>query len=601
MSVKTKKIRIILIKNKDNIYFSKNIRHTKRLKMNELTAYNTTPERNEEKDTSSAEDDDEKYDFKHEGKHGKTLSHSSDSEQPVPKKMDIHMSHESTSSASSTTSSIPPSSITKSRIQEAARDFGEQCKYIPMRLTEEERRLLNVLENALEVCEYTDTVDVAFSHTGKSKQSRIIASLVDILSITGGLLMANNLIKGESLLAGKSLTDNVPLFAQIFEIGRRYKIMNPGKMRNTYGKLMWILMDTESYHIKSELKLNFIDPVQTVGLFLKERGARHLLQDPLLAKATSAVNTGDKSKADFIEESKVKGEAASEIMKTYTSSTLTENDLQRILDSIADNEAYLSFNVLPVDKAIRILKDTFHPRKPDEHYSLELRMKPRKSSFMSFGGFSSRYYNNSACLSHDHETQYTFVLQSLLLWREIMRNLPKLWQYADTDLLDQQYRLVDTGQGYHRLQSCPTVGAEMRRILGAVQRHCNGWVGLSVIHLGDRDVPNALVFIDKYTQVPRILAPLALCIDRLPALADDRAFHKYVSDEWGSINGLRMQILSDFFKHGFDGSGDDGGSCIDGRLTSAWNWCSKLHKKPYYHVFMFTGFQGFDGDWKDDA
>lgn len=45
-------------------------------------------------------------------------------------------------------------------------------------------------------------------------------------------------------------------------------------------------------------------------------------------------------------------------------------------------------------------------------------------------------------------------------------------------------------------------------------------------------------------------------------------------------------------------TGDDGGSCIDGRLTSAWNWCSKLHKKPYYYVFMFTGFQGFDGDWK---
>jgi hypothetical protein len=37
------------------------------------------------------------------------------------------------------------------------------------------------------------------------------------------------------------------------------------------GKLMWILMDTESFHIKSELKLNFVNPVQTVGLFLKER------------------------------------------------------------------------------------------------------------------------------------------------------------------------------------------------------------------------------------------------------------------------------------------------------------------------------------------
>jgi hypothetical protein len=110
----------------------------------------------------------------------------------------------------------------------------------------------------------------------------------------------------------------------------------------------------------------------------------------------------------------------------------------------------------------------------------------------------------------------------------------------------------------------------------------------------------ALVFIDKYTQVPRILGPIVQCIEYLPRLVEDPAFHKYVSQEWGSIDGLRMQILSDFFKHGFDGSGDDGGSCIDGRLTSAWNWCSKLHKKPYYYVFMFSGFQGFDGDWKSN-
>ena len=71
---------------------------------------------------------------------------------------------------------------------------------------------------------------------------------------------------------------------------------------------------------------------------------------------------------------------------------------------------------------------------------------------------------------------------------------------------------------------------------------------------------------------------------------------------FGGVEPTRAAICTDFFRHAFDGSGADNffdaGSCIDGRLTSAWNWCSKLDKKPYYNVFKMAGFTGFDGDFR---
>lgn len=62
----------------------------------------------------------------------------------------------------------------------------ENYQFIPMRLTDEERVLLGVLENALDVSDYTDTVDV---FAREPKADRIISGLVDMLSISSGLMV----------------------------------------------------------------------------------------------------------------------------------------------------------------------------------------------------------------------------------------------------------------------------------------------------------------------------------------------------------------------------------------------------------------------------
>lgn len=52
---------------------------------------------------------------------------------------------------------------------------------------------------------------------------------------------------------------------------------------------------------------------------------------------------------------------------------------------------------------------------------------------------------------------------------------------------------------------------------------------------------------------------------------------RFVEEEFGSEEDLMVEILGDFFRHGFDGSGADNffdaGSCIDGMSSIL-----RLHK-----------------------
>merc|ERR1712029_1155473 len=69
------------------------------------------------------------------------------------------------------------------------------------------------------------------------------------------------------------------------------------------------------------------------------------------------------------------------------------------------------------------------------------------------------------------------------------------------------------------------------------------------------NVPNALTFIDKYTQVPRILNPIVQVIEAIPRVAEVGHVKDMMEAAHGSVQECQLDILQDFFKHAFDGSG----------------------------------------------
>jgi len=368
------------------------------------------------------------------------------------------------------------------------------------------------------------------------------------------------------------------------ELGRRHKIRNPEKMRSAYAKLIYLLQDSVNQEVQDLLEFSCAIPVRTVHTLLSSSDNLALLDDPLLPVATQQIITDGKSRWDIDAEVKRKNKAFNTLCKRNTTSTCSYEMCRLAVLSIGDNHNYLFFNRDPCTAMITYLTKLFNPDSFTQPYCLSI----------NDGADGSR-------LTHSHHQQYHFVLQSLTLWRDIEHDMFKLWCLAEDDLLDSSnaYQLKQTGQGLHRVQQAPRISKAMRMILSKAQKKLGTWIGSSVIHLGDTNVPNALMFIDKYNQVGRILNPIIICLRQLKSLSEKEDTEAYIKKTWGSYKDLRLAILTDFFKSAFDGSGSDSffeaGSCIDGRLTSAWNWCSKLSEKPFYPVFLLTGFVGFDG------
>ncbi|SMN19046.1 similar to Kazachstania africana KAFR_0A07250 hypothetical protein [Maudiozyma saulgeensis] len=459
------------------------------------------------------------------------------------------------------------------------------AKFIPMRLTYDERHLLRLLEAALQVSEYTDRVDIL---SNRPKSKRIVDQLKEICSVLTGLVIASNLKIGKKLLEMRNFSDNAKWFQDVFEIGRRYKIMNPERMRDTYGKLCYMVMDSRLPQIEDHMEFHLFKPILTVETFLTSRGEgsknqMDLFNDTMIFYATSHISPVGKTRSYINKLIKQKEHAIETLASKYSSSLYSKDDIRQVLYSIGDYNAFVNMNRKPVMRMLERL-DVFLQPEVETKYSIGI-----------------QYGRDGARLTHDHKRQWHYVQQSLTIWSIIQREMIRLWYIADSDLFDgSAYRLASTGHGLNRIKPCPGIYREMHKILTECRSRTETWIGSSVVHLGDDAVPNALFFLDKYTQVPSILIPFDQTLLKINGLVkNDTYILEYINKEYGSVDDLKLTILQDAFAHMFDGSGADNfymsGSCIDGRLTSAWNHCNEISKKKYFNIFLLTGFNGFNG------
>lgn len=188
------------------------------------------------------------------------------------------------------------------------------ARYVPLRLTYNERKYLRLVESALYVSEYTDKVrgrrrrgdpstgaprphtrfprpqvDVWSGWRGDPRTKRMHAQLKEMCAILAGMLVSANYERGQRLIRNKDFAENAGFYRTVFELYRRYSTLNPERTRGSYGKVMFMLQDSHIGRVQELLGFDPVTPLKTVHTILEEKGALQMLDDPLLAAATMEV------------------------------------------------------------------------------------------------------------------------------------------------------------------------------------------------------------------------------------------------------------------------------------------------------------------------
>jgi len=190
----------------------------------------------------------------------------------------------------------------------------ERSKYIPLRLLHRERILLHLLEGSLNVCQYTDRVDVV-PNENQSFIKTLKIKIIDISATLTGILVAADYKHGQILLSSKDFNEYSPFFQEIFEVGRRHKIMNPEKMRTEYGKMIYLLQDMMTPTLVDQLGFPVKKNIKTVYNYFEKRNCLKILEDEEIYFATQEIiQYGSKSRRDVQREIKRKEKVIKKFM-----------------------------------------------------------------------------------------------------------------------------------------------------------------------------------------------------------------------------------------------------------------------------------------------
>ncbi|KAG5491322.1 hypothetical protein JIQ42_01221 [Leishmania sp. Namibia] len=457
------------------------------------------------------------------------------------------------------------------------------AEHIPLRLSPKERKIQRLMRGVILASSYTDKVDSVSARKLKNRELLIVKELTNALT---GLIVGLDMRKAGLFMRDHEFAPYEEEIRTAIEMCRRYKMMNPDLLRTDYVKFLYMIQDAVQSDLAHEaLGFNVVKELVTVGRYCETHSIQDILQDARLPLCITPVPVM-KDRNTLNRCLRGKDVVVGKLVKQYACEHhLQEDTVEVVVRSLNDANCFSNDNVETSEQLLKLLKQHFTPNSCTELTSLAI----------DEGADGSR-------LTHNHRMQYIFVLQSLSLWKNICRKMYVLWSIAEEDMLNpnEKYELRMTGQGLQRVQKAPKLYKAIQQVLQETKEELGEWVGSERIHLGDDQVPNAFHFIDKYGQVSRIIIPILRTLDHIDHLERHAEHAAYLREVWGGGEQAKRAILRDFFRHGFDGSGgdnmDDAGSCIDGRLTSAWNWCNNIRLKAFYPLFLFSGFSSFDGD-----